>query len=270
MKSNNVFLNDWGNEVSTGRNDIVFETRNRQYGAYDLRRFYGKRASVSFGITLGIVFFVLAIPLIIKLLSPSEDTNAKHRTKEVVTELGPPPPLEKELPPPPKLNIPKQVEQVRFVPPKVVIKPVDEPELPKNTEPPKPPPPPDATPGPDTTVYAAPSAPIPPPKKPEVYSYVEQMPSFPGGEEKLFQYLNDNMKYPSMARETNIQGKVFVNFVVDEEGKISNVKVLRGIGAGCDEEAVRVVKAMPNWKPGKQNGRAVPVSYNLPIQFKLQ
>jgi len=270
MESKLSVFNDWGNEVSAGRNDVVFEGRNRAYGAFDLRRHYGKRASTSFGITLGILFFVLAIPLIIKLFTPAEDSKTKHRTKDVVTELGPPPPLEKELPPPPKLNIPKQVEQVRFVPPKVVVKPVDEPELPKNTDPPKPPPPPDATPGPDTTVYAPPAAPIPPTKKVEPYTYVEQMPTFPGGEDKMTEYLYANMKYPSMARETNIQGKVYVNFIVDEDGKINNVKVIRGIGGGCDEEAVRVVKGMPTWKPGKQNGRTVPVSFNLPIQFKLQ
>lgn len=130
MANTNSLFNDWGNEVSNGRNEIVFEGRNHAYGAYDLRRYYGKRASTAFGITLGILVLVLAIPLIIKLITPAEDTKTKHRTKDVVTELGPPPPLEKELPPPPKLNIPKQIEQIRFVPPKVVVKPVDEPELP--------------------------------------------------------------------------------------------------------------------------------------------
>ncbi len=269
MENTNSFFNDWGNEISTGRNDIVFEERNREYGAYDLRKYYSKRALTSLGISMAMLFLVLAIPYIVKLMTPSEDSKAKHRAKDVVTELGPPPPLEKELPPPPKLNIPKQVEQVRFVPPKVVIKPVDEPELPKNTDPPKPPPPPDATPGPDTTVYAPPSNPIPPPK-PQVYTYVEQMPTFPGGEDKLMEYLGNNLKYPSMARETNIQGKVFITFVVNDDGRISDVKVLRGIGAGCDEEAKRVVMSMPAWKPGKQNGRSVPVQFNLPIQFKLQ
>ena len=270
MANNNSFFNDWGNEASPGRTEIVFEGRNQAYGAYDLRKYYSKRAITALGFAMGFFFLVLAIPVIIKLLTPSEESASKHKTKDVVTSLGPPPPLEKELPPPPKLNIPKQVEQVRFVPPKVVIKPVDEPELPKNTDPPKPPPPPDATPGPDTTVYAPPAAPIPPPKKEEPYKYVEQMPTFPGGEDKLMEFLGNNLKYPSMARETNIQGKVFVTFVVNEDGKISDVKVLRGIGGGCDEEARRVVMAMPSWKPGKQNGRSVPVQFNLPIQFKLQ
>ena len=105
----------------------------------------------------------------------------------------------------------------------------------------------------------------------EPYTYVEQMPSFPGGEEKLFQFLADNLKYPPYARENNITGTVFLSFVVNEDGSITEVQVLRGIsgGAVCDAEAKRVVQAMPPWKPGKQNGRAVPVRYNLPIKFKL-
>ena len=104
----------------------------------------------------------------------------------------------------------------------------------------------------------------------EVFTIVEQMPSFPGGDEKMYKYLGNNIKYPQVARETGIQGRVFVNFVVEPDGSVSNVKVLRGIGGGCDEEAMRVVKAMPKWTPGKQRGKAVRVSYTLPVVFKLQ
>ena len=104
----------------------------------------------------------------------------------------------------------------------------------------------------------------------EVFTIVEQMPSFPGGDEKMYKYLGNNIKYPQVARETGIQGRVFVNFVVEPDGSVSNVKVLRGIGGGCDEEAMRVVKSMPKWKPGKQRGKPVRVSYNLPVNFKLQ
>ena len=104
----------------------------------------------------------------------------------------------------------------------------------------------------------------------EVFTIVEQMPSFPGGDEKMYKYLGNNIKYPQVARETGIQGRVVVNFVVEPDGSVSNVKVLRGIGGGCDEEAMRVVKAMPKWTPGKQRGKAVRVSYTLPVVFKLQ
>ena len=104
----------------------------------------------------------------------------------------------------------------------------------------------------------------------EIFQIVEEMPDFPGGVAKLSEYLQKNIKYPQMARESGIQGRVFVNFVVEPDGSVSNVKVLRSLGGGCDEEAMRVVKAMPKWKPGKQRGKAVRVSYILPVNFKLQ
>jgi len=96
------------------------------------------------------------------------------------------------------------------------------------------------------------------------------MPEFPGGMAALMKYLAENIKYPSLAKESGIQGRVFINFVVEPDGAISNVKVLRGIGGGCDEEAVRVVERMPKWSPGKQRGKPVRVSYNLPVKFTLQ
>ena len=104
----------------------------------------------------------------------------------------------------------------------------------------------------------------------EIFKIVEEMPSFPGGEAKLMEYVGKNIKYPQIARETGIQGRVFVNFVVEPDGSVSNVTVLRGIGGGCDEEAMRVVKNMPKWKPGKQRGKAVRVQYMLAVNFRLQ
>lgn len=104
----------------------------------------------------------------------------------------------------------------------------------------------------------------------EVFIVVEEMPEFPGGPAKMLEYIQKNVKYPMMARESDIQGRVFVNFVVEPDGSISNVNVMRGIGGGCDEEAVRVVNSMPKWKPGKQRGSAVRVSFTVPIIFKLQ
>ncbi len=104
----------------------------------------------------------------------------------------------------------------------------------------------------------------------EIFTVVESMPEFPGGQTKMMEYIAKNIKYPAMARESGIQGRVFVNFVVEPDGSVSNVKVLRGIGGGCDEEAVRVVEAMPKWTPGRQRGKAVRVSFNLPVRFTLQ
>ncbi len=102
-----------------------------------------------------------------------------------------------------------------------------------------------------------------------VFIAVEQMPEFPGGIPGLWQFLSQNLKYPPEARKDNVQGKVFVSFVVGSDGTVRDVFVAKGIGAGCDEEAVRVVKLMPQWKPGIQFGKAVPVRYSLPFAFTL-
>lgn len=102
-----------------------------------------------------------------------------------------------------------------------------------------------------------------------IFVIVESMPSFPGGEEARIKYLSENIKYPKLARESNIQGRVFVTFVVEKDGRISNVKILRGIGGGCDEEAIRVIKNMPKWIPGKQRNVPVRVQFNMPIKFVL-
>ncbi len=104
----------------------------------------------------------------------------------------------------------------------------------------------------------------------QIFTVVESMPEFPGGRAALMKYLAQNIKYPPYAKEAGIQGRVFINFVVETDGSITNVKVLRGIGGGCDEEAVRVVKNMPKWKPGMQRGKPVRVSFNLPVKFTLQ
>lgn len=102
-----------------------------------------------------------------------------------------------------------------------------------------------------------------------IFTVVEDMPSYPGGQGAMMKFLAANIKYPAQAKENGIQGRVFINFVVEADGKVSNVKLLRGIGGGCDEEAMRVVSAMPNWIPGKQDGKGVRVSYNLPVKFAL-
>lgn len=104
----------------------------------------------------------------------------------------------------------------------------------------------------------------------QIFMVVESMPAFPGGEPALYKYLAENIKYPQMAKESGIQGRVFVTFVVERDGSVTDVRVLRGIGGGCDEEAIRVVKNMPKWTPGKQRGKSVRVQYNLPVKFTLQ
>ena len=100
-----------------------------------------------------------------------------------------------------------------------------------------------------------------------VYSMVSEQPSFPGGMQEMMKFISENRKYPAEAKAKDIHGKVFVAFVVERDGSLSDVKIRRGIGYGCDEEAIRLIKSMPKWTPGKKNGKAVRVSMMLPVSF---
>ncbi|MDA7854822.1 energy transducer TonB [Cyclobacteriaceae bacterium] len=103
----------------------------------------------------------------------------------------------------------------------------------------------------------------------EVFTIVEDQPAFPGGNAAFYKFVGSNMTYPAQARRMGIEGRVFVQFVVDKDGSVTEVKAVKGIGAGCDQEAERVLKSSPNWTPGKQRGRSVKVRMVLPIIFKL-
>ena len=108
------------------------------------------------------------------------------------------------------------------------------------------------------------------PESDRIYIQVDEAPEFPGGVAKLLEYVQKNIRYPVMARENGITGKVLVGFIIEQDGSISNVKVIKGIGGGCDEEAVRVVQSLPKFaNPGKIDGEPVRVQYTLPIMFAL-
>ncbi len=125
-------------------------------------------------------------------------------------------------------------------------------------------------PRPETAVEAEEAAAVSDEYKQEViFTVVEEQPQFPGGESARQQFMMDNLEYPQAARQAGIQGTVFVSFVIEQDGSVSNVEVLRGVGSGLDEEAVRVVKAMPRWIPGRQRGEDVRVQFNMPIRFRL-
>ena len=104
----------------------------------------------------------------------------------------------------------------------------------------------------------------------KVLEKAEVMPEYPGGDQAMMDFVAKNVQYPQEARDKEISGRVLVSFIVEKDGSIADVKVVKGIGGGCDEEAVRVVKAMPKWKPGKDKGKSVRVSYMMPFTFKLQ
>jgi protein TonB len=106
-------------------------------------------------------------------------------------------------------------------------------------------------------------------EEPDFFVVVEDMPEYPGGEQAMYKWLGKNIKYPQVAKENGIEGKVFVRFIVDQTGKVKDAQVVRGIGGGCDEEALRVVNQMPDWKPGKQRGKPVKVQFTIPIHFQL-
>jgi len=261
----NILSPSWDNAESVARAELVFEHREKNYGAYLIRILYPDRLSRSFIFTA--IGFTVAItsPVIVELLGKKTKEEFKA-TKEVAITLTQPPPVDPLQPPPPPP--PPQVlkETVKFTPPIVVDQPVDDPE----------PPPQEVL--SQTTVSTQTQEgekqidlpPDPIIEEEKIFTIVEEPPSFPGGEEKLFEFLRKNIKYPNIARENGITGRVYVTFVVDKEGRIKDAKLVRGIGAGCDEEALRVVRAMPDWKVGKQNGRAVPVQFNLPINFTLK
>ncbi len=127
---------------------------------------------------------------------------------------------------------------------------------------------------PQTDVPNEADNPPPPPQVQEdepkkTFTVVEVMPEYPGGVNEMMKFLAENIKYPTVAKENGVSGKVYVSFIVEKDGLISDITILRGIGAGCDEEAIRVIKMMPKWKPGTQRGQAVRVQYNVPIKFTL-
>jgi len=260
-------------------NDMIFEGRNKQYGAYDLRKIYDDYVlrAVLFAI-LGFGLFVGG-PVIWEKIRP-EPTVDDQEIVMVDPKMIEPPPIDPKTPPPPPLPAappPPQVSQVRFVPPEVAPdEEIIEEDPPKQKEL-------EQAVASTETVQGDPTADpnelvvdanagtgnvigAPPEPEPE-FTFVEQEPQPPGGD--LQGYFAKNVKYPQKAINQDIEGKVFVTFVVTSSGEVDDVKLLKGIGYGCDEEAIRVVKSMPKWTPGKNGGREVKVRMNIPIVFKL-
>jgi len=259
----------WDNAVNQDRAELVFENRNKEYGAYEIRKNYEKQVVRAFLFTIGGIILAVAIPVIINLISNMDFANKNVMSEEI--SLAEPPSIDKATPPPPPvIPPPPVVKTIKFTPPVVVKDEEVQDEPPPTQEEMKDVQISTVTQEGNTTEDLPPENPVVDPDEGKVFTIVEEMPSFPGGEEQMLKFIRDNTHYPAVARENGITGRVFINFVVDKDGKIKDVKVLRGIGAGCDEEAVRVVKSMPDWKAGKQNGRAVQVSFNLPVNFTLR
>src|SRR5688500_8549417 len=257
--SSNVMAQRW--------EDLIFENRNKAYGAYVLRTVYTKNVLKGVGLTIVIVALLFYSPDIIALFKGAEVVEKAPPRKLIYTELSAPPPIDKPKPPPPQIQLPKLQKVIKFVPPKVVKEEVVE-EVPTIEEIKQNEVAAVEVEGPTEVVFEEP-APVVVEDENKIFMVVEQQPEFEGGYEAMMNFIRKNMRYPASARRMGIDGTVYVSFVVGKDGAINDVKVLRGISADCDKEAVRVVQAMPPWKPGKQNGKAVFVRFNLPIKFKL-
>lgn len=257
--------------------DVVFENKNKAYGAYQLRQKNSSTTARALLFASAAFILLFITPKIISMIKgalPEEEV-----VKQVEVAIQPPPPVDPKTPPPPPVEPPPpKQDQVKFPPP--IVKPdvqVRDQEPPQIEDLKK------ADPG-QKTIAGDPNADIviaaPVGEGPKqaavvedtkVYDFVsiETPPGFPGGIEKFYAYVGKSIKYPPMAAENNIQGKVFLSFVVEKNGELTDIHVDRKLGGGTDEEAVRVLKASPRWTPGIQNGKPVRVKYNIPISFTL-
>lgn len=261
-------------------NDLVFASRNRAYGAFELRQTYAttlKQAAV-----LGVSLCSIGL-LTSALLTWLDPRAGLPTTRTTPVNVLPPPPTEQPEkvlppPPPPKTEAPK-VSSTRFLTPEIKVEVTEEVPIATQDELQK-------APAAQETVVGNPNdveVPAEPVAKaaPEVVELkrtndetdflpVEQQPEFPGGLSSLAEFLRKNLRYPAEASRSGVAGKVYIEFVVRADGSIDRAQVQKGIGFGCDEEALRVVRLMPKWKPGKQSGRAVPAKFTLPIVFALE
>jgi protein TonB len=246
--------------------DIVFENRNKEYGAYDIRRRYSRTMSLS--ILIGIIVVLTAA--IVPYIRAKNIAQIKQRdANEVIAEMANDLQQEEAAPPPPPPPPPPEEQQtvVKYVAPVVVdtIKPEEATQFMTAD---------DVV---ETVVDAEVVEVIEQVQEEiqeeapqEVFVVVEEMPSFPGGDVELFKFIYDNIKYPELAKENNIQGKVILRFCVTYKGTVDQVSIVRGVDPSLDNEAIRVIKMLPLWKPGKQGGKPVNVWYSVPINFQLK
>jgi protein TonB len=259
---NNLKLNTMkkSSEMIPGFDEIIFRDRNKSYGAYELRKCYKSTATMS-------VFFGIALSslLVITLAFQPEESSAKvPKTTGVILVVDP---LIPEVPITPEPKLPPQLMKNPALIPPVVEEgnSIDEDYIPtadelNNT----------ITNGDvnDTLGYLTPIEPVTPAEE-KTWISVEEMPEYPGGTTALLKFINDNLVYPEAAIENHIQGRVVLKFVVMPDGSVNRIEVLRGIDSLLDNEALKVIKTLPGFKPGKQNGVPVPVWFTIPVTFKL-
>jgi periplasmic protein TonB len=257
--------------------DLIFEGKNKAYGAYTMRQSSSKRHISAFFVVLVFVAFITILPTLITQIQKMTKKHEAMTEKTVISDLKLEDQLKEEniktaveAPPPPPLK-----STIKFTAPVITDEEIAEGDEMKSQ---------DELTSSKVTISVADvrgtddehgvdiqdlaDHQVIVEEKP-LYG-VEQMPQFPGGDEELVKFITDNLKYPAVAAEVGIEGRVTIRFVVNKDGLVSNVEIIRGLDPSCDREAVRVVKLMPKWIPGRQNGRSVPVYFTLPVVFRLQ
>lgn len=261
--------------------DIVFEGRNREYGAYLLRKIYTQNLWRGLVTAIALFLVLLSIPLIATKLQPEAPFVPVSKPVDDGLTIIPIeiPDIPKEITPPPVEVTPPatatKVKSIIYTVPKIVKNPAEVTNVPdqgtlnqntigaQNS---------DGETGinqPITTT-TGPVGGTGTVADPPVFVISDEMPQFPGGEAAMMQYLAKNIEFPALARRNGIEGMVVLQFIVNQYGDISNITVLKGLGAGTEAEAIRVLKKMPQWKPGKNNGIPVNVRFTLPIRFSLK
>lgn len=268
-------FNSWSNITSEFRNELVFADRNKEYGAYQLRKNYNRYYTIALGITMGILVVGFGVP---KIVSAFQEKMEEVENVDIqLTDLEPPPvdKDEPEPPPPPPPPPPPAQEMVKFIPPVVVDEPIveevvtqeelKETEAGEKTQ--------EGT-GDDVVIIPEEGTGdqvIEGPKEVSPFISVEQMPEFKGGEGAMMKFIAENLEYPQAAKDASIEGRVHLKFTVTADGSIKDIVVLNKdkLGYGCEEAAIAVIRKMPKWTPGRQNGQPVPVYFNIPIRFRL-
>ena len=272
--------------ISNEWTDLVFEGRNQSYGAYKLRKTTGKRnlwALIIVALAAVLLYLGLQLQRMAEANKKVENTQAVELAK-LNTEKKKEAKVEKKeiIRQEPEKVVEQVKSSVKFTAPVIKkdeeVKEEDEIKLDEVQKS-------DKAVGAFTVEgndevggavlkakedIAAPEPPKHVVEETKIFTVVEQMPMFPGGDAALMGYLRDNIHYPTVAAENGVQGRVVVGFVVERDGSITDVNILRSVDPSLDREAMRVVKSMPRWTPGKQNGSAVRVKYQVPVTFRLQ
>ncbi len=254
--------------VTKSWDDLIFENKNKEYGAYTVRKSYSQNLTTGLGISVCFACVILIAPKVMSLIFPGQTILPEIELPfdGPVTELSQPPTFEMPATPPPpqaprpQTNLPPAVTTEETTD---IIATVEDINASLDN----------VTPGEGTV--PGPPAPVAvetvaPPAEPTVFTVVEEMPVYEGGLKEMMQFIGRKVRYPGSARRNGIEGTVFVNFIVNKDGKVTDVSVSKGISDDCDKEAARVIALLDKWKPGKQNHRAVNVRMTIPIKFHLE